>query len=374
MKLLLVIGTRPEAIKMAPLLRRLMVQDKIEFKICSTGQHKDLLDSILDFFNLSIDYDLALMSSNQGLHGLTSSIITKTKPIFEDYKPDYVLVHGDTTTSFASALAAFYSGIKVAHVEAGLRTHNKNAPFPEELNRAMTARIADIHFSPTKASKNNLEAEGVLENVFITGNTVIDALHDALEIIDENDTEILFLKNNIDFEKKKIILFTGHRRENFGGGFESIFSSLSKLMKERNDITIVYPVHPNPNVKLMAEKYFNNNENIKLISPLSYGPFIWLLKKSHIILTDSGGIQEEAPSLGKPVLVLREATERPEAVEAGTVILVGTNKEKIFNWVNSLLNNPELYEKMSGLINPYGDGKASDRIINYFNDLNLKNE
>jgi len=366
MKLLLVIGTRPEAIKMAPLVRRLMVQDKIEFKTCSTGQHKDLLDSILGFFNLSIDYDLALMSSNQGLHGLTSSIITKTKPIFEDYKPDYVLVHGDTTTSFASALAAFYSGIKVAHVEAGLRTFNKTAPFPEEMNRTLTGRIADVHFAPTELSKLNLLNEGTTENVFVTGNTVIDALHDALDLIDEESNEIKYLKTLLTNDRKKILLFTGHRRENFGTGFDAIFEGLNQLTVERNDITIVYPVHPNPNVKKCALKYFKNNSDIHLVEPLSYGAFIWLLKKSYLILTDSGGIQEEAPSLGKPVLVLREVTERPEAVEAGTVILVGTDKDMMKQITHELLDNTDLYNKMSAINNPYGDGKATERIVEYF--------
>jgi len=366
MKLLVVIGTRPEAIKIAPLIRRLKLQEKIEFKICCTGQHKELLDSIVNFFSLNIDYNLNIMSINQGLNGLTSSIITSIKPIFDEYKPDFVLVHGDTTTSFASALAAFYSGIKIAHVEAGLRTFNKHSPFPEEMNRTLTARLADIHFSPTNSSKENLIKEGIFENVVITGNTVIDALYDAIELIDESDPEILDLKNKIDFDNKKIILFTGHRRENFGNGFESIFSGLSKLLNKRNDIIIIYPVHPNPNVKLVAEKYFKNNPNIFLIKPLSYGPFIWLLKKSYLILTDSGGIQEEAPSLGKPVLVLREFTERPEAVNAGTVILIGTDELKLIETTTKLIEDKAFYTKMSELINPYGDGKASERIINYF--------
>jgi len=366
MKLLLVIGTRPEAIKMAPLIRRLKHQDKIDFKVCCTGQHKDLLDPIVEFFNLDLDYNLNIMSVNQGLNGLTSSIITCIKPVYDEYRPDFVLVHGDTTTSFASALAAFYSGIKVAHVEAGLRTFNKNSPFPEEMNRTLTARLADIHFSPTNSSMQNLLNEGISENVIVTGNTVIDALYDAIELIDENDQEVLNLKNKIDFENKKIILFTGHRRENFGDGFESIFSGLAKILKNRSDIIIVYPVHPNPNVKLVAEKYFKNNPNILLIKPLSYGPFIWLLKKSHLILTDSGGIQEEAPSLGKPVLVLRELTERPEAVTAGTVILIGTDEAKLIETTTKLLEDETFYKKMSELINPYGDGKASERIINYF--------
>lgn len=369
MKLLIVIGTRPEAIKMAPLIKRLKSNKKIEFKVCCTGQHRDLLIPILNFFEIYIDFNLELMTQNQGLEGLTSSIILNLKPVLNDYKPDYVIVHGDTTTSFASALGAFYSGIKVAHVEAGLRTFNKNAPFPEEMNRTLTARIADIHFAPTNSSKQNLEAEGICKNILITGNTVIDALYDAIKLVNENDEEINYLKKNIDFNNKKIILFTGHRRENFGDGFESIFRSIGKLLKERNDIEIVYPVHPNPLVKSVAEKYFKNYKNLHLINPLSYGPFIWLLKKSYIVLTDSGGIQEEAPSLGKPVLVLREVTERPEAVKSGTVILVGTNENKIFDFTIKLLDDSKFYKKMSELINPYGDGLASDRIINFFNNL-----
>lgn len=328
MKLLVVIGTRPEAIKMAPLIKRLHATKGIVVKLCNTGQHKDLLDPVIDFFNLEMDYNLDVMVHNQGLGGLTSAILQKMGAIFDEYKPDYVLVHGDTTTSFAAALAAFYAGIKVAHVEAGLRTYNKMAPFPEEMNRTLTARLADVHFAPTKLAESNLHNEGITCNVCVTGNTVIDALYDGIELLDEATPGISLLKEQLGNGNKKIILLTGHRRENFGAGFDAIFSGLNQLTQERDDIVIVYPVHPNPNVKNDAVRFFGKNPAVLLIDPLDYGTFIWLLRRSYLILTDSGGIQEEAPSLSKPVLVLREVTERPEAVKAGTVILVGTDVVK----------------------------------------------
>ncbi len=368
MRLLITIGTRPEAIKMAPLIKRLKLVKGIETKLCNTGQHKDLLDPILDFFNLDVHYNLNAMVHNQGLAGLTNSILLSMPKVFESYNPDYVLVHGDTTTSFATSLSSFYSGIKIAHIEAGLRTFDKYAPFPEEMNRSLTGRLADVHFAPTSTAKANLLLEGISKNVIITGNTVIDALYDAIELVDENHQEIVSLKNLIDFDKK-IILFTGHRRENFGNGFDSVFKTINELTESRDDIVIVYPVHPNPNVRNSAESFFKGNKSVHLIAPLSYGSFIWLLKKSFLVLTDSGGIQEEAPSIGKPVLVLREVTERPEAVKAGTVILVGTNTEKLKNTTNLLLDDPIFYSKMTSINNPYGDGKASERIINYFKSL-----
>jgi UDP-N-acetylglucosamine 2-epimerase (non-hydrolysing) len=368
MKLLVVIGTRPEAIKMAPLIKKLGKVDGIVCKVCNTGQHKDLLNPILDFFKTGVDYSLDVMLPKQSLHQLTANIITNIRPVFEEYLPDYVLVHGDTTTSFAVSLAAFYSGIKVAHVEAGLRTFNKLAPFPEEINRSLTARLADVHFAPTPLAAQNLAKEGITQQVIVTGNTVIDALYDAIRLINEGDDEIVKLKQTIDFSKK-LILFTGHRRENFGAGFEQIFEALKELTENRDDVQIVYPVHPNPNVKLLAEKYFADSEKIKLIAPLSYGPFTWLMQQSYLIMTDSGGIQEEAPSLGKPVLVLREVTERPEAVEAGTVSIVGTDKEKIKALTLRLLDDTNFYQEFSRKINPYGDGKASERIADYFVSL-----
>lgn len=364
MKILLVIGTRPEAIKMAPVIRRLSKVASIECRVCNTGQHQDLLDPVLNFFNIQVHYSLGVMKPNQTLHQLTASIITQLQPVLDEYQPEYVLVHGDTTTSFAAALAAFYSGVKIAHVEAGLRTFNKKAPFPEEINRSLTARLADVHFAPTRLAAENLLQEGIENNLLVTGNTVIDALYEALELIDEHDNTITALKAQIDFSKK-IILFTGHRRENFGQGFEQIFAALKEITEQRTDIQIVYPVHPNPNVKLLAEKYFAGSTAIQLIAPLSYGPFTWLMQQSYMIMTDSGGIQEEAPSLGKPVLVLREVTERPEAVKAGTVLLVGTDKEKIKSFTLQLLDDTDFYQEFSKKINPYGDGKASERIVDY---------
>ena len=368
MKILVTIGTRPEAIKMAPLINRLKRVPSIETKVCNTGQHKHLVIPIFDFFGIQADFSIDTMIPNQGLHGLTAAIIEKTKLVFDEFQPDYVLIHGDTTTSFASALSAFYSGCKVAHVEAGLRTYNKLAPFPEEMNRTLNSQLADIHFAPTQSAAENLGRAGIIKNVLVTGNTVIDALLDAIELVNENDAEIQYLKQQIDFTKK-IILFTGHRRENFGKGFDDVFSAVKEITESRDDIMIIYPVHPNPNVKLSAEKYFESNNQVKLIRPLSYGPFVWLMQKCHLILTDSGGIQEEAPSLGKPVLVLRELTERPEAVAAGTVIVVGTNQEKIISCTNRLLDDQSFYKEMTSLVNPYGDGKASERIIEFFTQI-----
>lgn len=368
MKILFVIGTRPEAIKMAPLIKKFNTNSQFQVIVCNTGQHKDLLDPIINFFNIKIDYNLFTMEDSQTLEGVTSKILLNLPKIFKEVNPDFIFVHGDTTTSFSAALAAFYSKIKIAHIEAGLRTFNKMAPFPEEMNRTLTARLSDIHFAPTAEAGKNLHSEGVVNDVIITGNTVIDALLEAVELINVNNVEIVALNKNIDFSKK-VILFTGHRRENFGNGFEKIFSALTKLTKNRDDVVVVYPVHPNPNVKLLAEKHFINNQNIYLINPLGYDSFIWLLKKSFLVITDSGGIQEEAPSLGKPVLVLRDETERPEAVAAGTVILVGSDEDKILHEANLLLNDDVHYKKMSELNNPYGDGKASERIVNFFVEL-----
>ncbi len=355
---------------MAPLIRRLQQTPGVETRLCNTGQHRDLLDPILIFFALTVNYSLEVMVEGQGLPQLTSTIILKTQPVFQDFQPDYVLVHGDTTTSFAASLSAFYSGLKVVHIEAGLRTYQKTAPFPEEINRQLTAVLADIHFAPTQTAANNLLSEGISKNVFVTGNTVIDAMLDAVLLINEEVEEVKELKHKIDFSKK-IILFTGHRRENFGSGFEEIFSALQVIVRDRDDVVIVYPVHPNPKVKEVAEKYFDNSDKIHLIAPLNYGAFVWLMKQSYIILTDSGGIQEEAPSLGKPVLVLREVTERPEAVEAGTVILVGTDQRKIIDTTIRLVDDTHFYHQMSVINNPYGDGKACDRIIGYLKELSV---
>ena len=354
---------------MAPLLLKFKESSEFKVALCNTGQHKDLLDPILTFFKIKADYNLDVMKPNQSLHQLTASILLSTKIVYDDFKPDYVLVHGDTTTSFAASLSAFYNNIKVAHIEAGLRTFNKRAPFPEEINRSINGRLADIHFAPTESSKNNLIKEDIdASTVIVTGNTVIDALLASLNLVPLD--RIKDLQNLI--ENKKVILFTGHRRENFNGGFEEVFRCLADLTECRDDTLIIYPVHPNPNVKLLAQQYFKNSKKIILIDPLDYGEFVWLMEKSYLIITDSGGIQEEAPSLGKPVLVIREVTERPEAVVSGTVILVGTDYEKIMVNTNKLLDDQAFYSKMASIINPYGDGKASERIINFF--LNQINE
>jgi UDP-N-acetylglucosamine 2-epimerase (non-hydrolysing) len=370
-KNLIVFGTRPEAIKMAPLVKEFKKYAELfDTRVCVTAQHREMLDQVLGFFEIIPDYDLDLMKPNQNLYSLTSDIILGLKSILEDFKPDYVYVHGDTTTTMATSIAAFYSGAKVCHVEAGLRTHNKLSPFPEEINRQVTGRIADIHFAPTITSKNNLLQENVAESkVLITGNTVIDALLESTNRVKEiKNEEIDFLKNEIDFSKR-IILVTGHRRENHGDGFINICAALKEIALQNPNVQIIYPVHLNPNVKGPVYEILGDVTNIKLINPLAYPAFVWLMNQSTLIITDSGGVQEEAPSLGKPVLVMRDTTERPEAVEAGTVILVGTDKNRIIEECNSLLNNKEQYEQMSALHNPYGDGKACERIVNYIKEV-----
>lgn len=369
-KNLIVFGTRPEAIKMAPLVKAFQKDINFETKVCVTAQHREMLDQVLEFFEITPDFDLDLMKPNQNLYSLTSDIILGLKPLLEDFKPDYVYVHGDTTTTMATSIAAFYSGAKVCHVEAGLRTHNKLSPFPEEINRQVTGRIADVHFAPTVTSKNNLLQENVVKSsVLITGNTVIDALLDSANRVQEiKNAEIDSLKKEIDFSKR-IILVTGHRRENHGDGFINICAALKGIALQNTKVEIIYPVHLNPNVKGPVYEILGNIENIKLIDPLAYPAFVWLMNQSYIIITDSGGVQEEAPSLGKPVLVMRDTTERPEAVEAGTVILVGTDKNRIIEECNSLLNDQERYKKMSALHNPYGDGKACQRIVDHIKEL-----
>ncbi|GAB6008060.1 non-hydrolyzing UDP-N-acetylglucosamine 2-epimerase [Dysgonomonas reticulitermitis] len=363
-KLLLIFGTRPEAIKMAPLVKGFQnYTEDFEVKVCVTAQHRQMLDQVLQFFEIKPDYDMNLMRPGQNLYQLTADVVTGLKPILEEFKPEYVLVHGDTTTSTAAALAAYYAGAKVCHVEAGLRTYNKYAPFPEEMNRQITGRLTDIHFSPTEAAKDNLASEGIIGDVYVTGNTVIDALLYATDKLQSySDEEILGLQNNIDFSKR-IVLVTGHRRENFGNGFINICNAILEIAKD-NSVQIIYPVHLNPNVSDPVNSLLSNHPNIKLIAPLAYPAFVWLMEKSHLILTDSGGVQEEAPSLGKPVLVMRNTTERPEAVEAGTVKLVGTDKDKIVEETRLLLNNKEYYNTMQKRHNPYGDGSAVKRIIN----------
>lgn len=365
-KILFVIGTRPEAIKIAPLILEMKKQKAyFEIKVCLTAQHRQMLDQVLTFFDIVADYDLNLMKPNQNLHTLTADIIVELKKIYEDFKPHWVIVHGDTTTSTSAALSSFYSGINVAHVEAGLRTYNYQSPFPEEMNRCLTSKLASLHFSPTKTSKDNLIKENISEKyVYVTGNTVIDALKLGLQKINEiENEEIKYLKSILDFNKR-IILVTGHRRENFGNGFEQICEALKDLANENtSSVEIVYPVHLNPNVQDPVNKLLSQIPNIKLVKPLGYESFIWMMNNSFMIITDSGGIQEEAPSLGKPVLVLRNTTERPEAVEAGTVVLVGTEKEKIIEEAKKLLVDDYYYLNMSNKHNPYGDGYATQRII-----------
>ena len=368
---MLVFGTRPEAIKMAPLVKEFEKHTDMDTRVCVTAQHREMLDQVLEFFEITPQYDLDLMRPNQNLYTLTATIITELKAVLEDFKPDFVYVHGDTTTTMAASIAAFYSGAKVCHVEAGLRTHNKWSPFPEEINRQVTGRLTDYHFAPTVTSKENLLKENIAEeNIIVTGNTVIDALLFSTEKVQHLDNaEINHLKTIVT-PKKKLILVTGHRRENHGQGFINICEALKDIAQNNPDVQIIYPVHLNPNVQKPVYELLSAVSNIHLIDPLAYPAFVWLMNQSYLIITDSGGVQEEAPSLGKPVLVMRDTTERPEAVDAGTVILVGTNKEKIISECQQLLNNTERYTKMSSLHNPYGDGKACARIVQYINEAN----
>ena len=370
-KVLIVFGTRPEAIKMAPLIRSFLSnQEHYVTKICVTAQHREMLDMVLDFFEIKPDYDLNLMQPGQDLFQITGRVITEIQPVLNDFKPDLVFVHGDTTTSTMSALAAFYFGAKVCHIEAGLRTYNKHSPFPEEINRQLTTRLTDLHFAPTIAAKNNLIAEGINEsNIKVTGNTVIDALFWTCNKLKnyEND-EIRFLKRLINTDKK-LILITGHRRENFGDGFIDICKAI-KQIASRSDVQCIYPVHLNPNVQKPVKDLLGDLANVELIDPLGYPAFVWLMIQSIFILTDSGGIQEEAPSLGKPVLVMRNTTERPEAVQSGSVQLVGTDQEKIVNKANALLDNVDIYTAMSKNHNPYGNGNACTEILDFLSCRN----
>ena len=373
-KNLIVFGTRPEAIKMAPLVKAFQQDAAFETKVCVTAQHREMLDQVLEFFEITPDYDLNLMKPGQNLYGLTADILTGLKDVLEGFKPDYVYVHGDTTTSMAAAIAGFYAGAKVAHVEAGLRTHNKLSPFPEEANRQITGRITDVHLAPTPASKENLLKENIDEStITVTGNTVIDALlFSSAKVENYENEEIASLKALVD-PNKKLILVTGHRRENHGQGFINICEALKEIAVSNADVQIIYPVHLNPNVKGPVYEILSGIANIHLIDPLSYPSFVWLMNQSYLIITDSGGVQEEAPSLGKPVLVMRDTTERPEAVDAGTVILVGTDKNKIVAEAQDLLSNTDRYQAMSALHNPYGDGKACERIIEFIKELKLEN-
>ena len=370
-KILHVFGTRPEAIKMAPLVKACEANNNLESSVCVTAQHREMLDQVLDLFDIVPEYDLNLMMPGQTLNDVTSAILLKLKPILLEYQPDLLLVHGDTATTFAASLAAYYEKIDVGHVEAGLRTGNIYSPWPEEINRKLTGSIARFHFAPTSVSKQNLINEGISGNqICITGNTVIDALLSVKEKIETNLAlahRLSLQFNTIDFSKKLIVV-TGHRRENFGSGFEAICSALAQLAEKRPDLEIVYPVHLNPNVQTPVRKYLSDYKNIHLIEPLDYLPFIYLMMKSNIILTDSGGIQEEAPSLGKPVLVMRDTTERPEALAAGTVKLVGTNSSQIVHEVIELLDDATKYGQMSRAANPYGDGKACYKILDFIEE------
>ncbi|MFT5852192.1 MAG: UDP-N-acetylglucosamine 2-epimerase (non-hydrolyzing) [Colwellia sp.] len=365
-KVLTVFGTRPEAIKMAPLVHALSGDERFEARCCVTAQHREMLDQVLELFEITPDYDLNLMKEGQTLNEVTSRILLELNPVLEEFKPDVVLVHGDTATTFAAALAAYYQQIPVGHVEAGLRTDNIYSPWPEEGNRKLTGSLTKYHFAPTETSKNNLIKENIGENnIIITGNTVIDALLLIQEKI-KNDTKLSYsLASQFPFldERKKLILVTGHRRESFGGGFERICEALAITANAHPDCQILYPMHLNPNVREPVNRILSGIDNIYLIEPQQYLPFVYLMGRSHIILTDSGGIQEEAPSLGKPVLVMRDTTERPEAVEAGTVKLVGTKIDELVSNLNELLTNKELYKKMSFSHNPYGDGKACQKIL-----------
>lgn len=375
-KVLLVFGTRPEAIKMAPLVKEFLRHPEMyDTKVCVTAQHRQMLDQVLEVFDIKPDYDLNIMAPNQDLYDVTAKVLLGMRPVLKDFAPDVVLVHGDTTTSMAAGLAAFYQQIKVAHVEAGLRTYNLMSPWPEEMNRQWTDRISDYCFAPTATSKDNLLSEKIdPAKVYVTGNTVIDALHMAVDIIAtkaglQHELNATIAEKGYDVEtnvlkqKRKFILVTGHRRENFGEGFLNICKALKAIAQANPDLDIVYPVHLNPNVQKPVYELLNGISNVYLISPLDYLPFVYMMQQSYLILTDSGGVQEEAPSLGKPVLVMRDTTERPEAVDAGTVKLVGTSYEMIVENTLSLLNNASEYERMSRANNPYGDGKACQRIV-----------
>lgn len=374
---MLIFGTRPEAIKMAPLVKELQKHPKaFESLVCVTGQHRELLDQVLRVFDITPDYDLNIMKQGQDLYDITSRVLTGMREILQKAKPDLVLVHGDTTTSTASALAAFYQQIPVGHVEAGLRTRNIYSPWPEEMNRQITGRLATYHFTPTTLSKKNLQEECVQGKIIVTGNTVIDALHMVTDRLSQDkvlakEQEAALLKASYDVMRldngRKLILITGHRRENFGEGFINMITAIKDLTRKYPDVDFVYPMHLNPNVRKPIHEVFGKDlsclGNIFFIEPLQYLEFVYLMERAYIVLTDSGGIQEEAPGLGKPVLVMRDTTERPEAVEAGTVHLVGTDYNLIIKEVSTLLENREAYQKMAKAVNPYGDGKACKRIV-----------
>lgn len=360
-KIMSVFGTRPEAIKMAPVVKALEKDSNFESFVCVTAQHREMLDQVLDLFEIKPDYDLNIMKSGQTLSEITARVLTKLEAVLKEVQPDMVLVHGDTSTTFTSALCAFYNRVKVGHVEAGLRSFDLYSPFPEEGNRLLVGRLTNLHFSPTESNVQNLLAEGISEDIIVkTGNTVIDALKYAIEddyVFDEA------LLNELDYENRKVIILTSHRSENIGQPMENIFSATRRLADDYEDIDIVFPMHLNPKVRNIAYKHLENHERIHLIEPLEYKPFANLMSRAYLVLTDSGGIQEEAPALGSPALVLRTETERPEAVEAGTVKMAGVEEDMIYSLASRLISDSEAYGKMANAVNPYGDGHASERIL-----------
>ncbi len=359
--LLFIFGTRPEAIKLAPIIKVFEAEQEFDVKVCVTAQHREMLDQVLQFFNIRVDFDLDLMQPNQSLFSLTSKAMTQLEGVMRDAKPDVVFVQGDTTSVLVGALSAFYAKAKIAHIEAGLRSGNKRVPYPEEMNRLLCSRLADFHFTPTISASNNLRLEGISEHVYMVGNSVIDALHIATDRVEKEDAAYALLFPQIDFDTR-IILVTCHRRENFGEPFQNICEAILKIANSYPDVSFVYPVHLNPNIKQIADRLLIA-PNIVLLPPLDYAPFVWLMNKSYLVLTDSGGIQEEAPALGKPVLVLRDVTERKESIEAGTARLVGTEKINIVNALTNLLDNKVAYKTMSESINPYGSGNTSKQIV-----------
>lgn len=377
MKVLFAFGTRPEAIKMAPLVKELEADSNFRVEVAVTAQHREMLDQVLNLFEITPDYDLDIMKAGQDLYGVTSQVLLGMKEVLAESRPDLVLVHGDTATTFAASLAAFYNKTAVGHIEAGLRTHNLYSPWPEEANRQLTGRLAKWHFAPTERNRKDLLAEAVDEsNIVVTGNTVIDALQWVSQKISKSDSLRNSIKEQlanagltVELSNHRYVLITGHRRENFGTGFENICAALKVLAEQYPSVHFVYPVHLNPNVQKPVKSLLGDLDNVHLIEPLGYEPFVYLMQNSHMVLTDSGGVQEEAPGLGKPVLVMRDTTERPEAVDAGTVKLVGTSVEKIVSEVASLLSYDDVYKNMSRAHNPYGDGKACSRVREFLKTL-----
>lgn len=365
-KILIIFGTRPEAIKLAKLIKILKKNKKFNVKVCVTGQHNEMLHQVLKLFKIKPDYNFKVMKTNQSLNLLGSKILEKVNTVLIKYRPDILLVHGDTTTAYISSLAAFQNKVKIGHIEAGLRTHNLKFPYPEEFNRKSISTMADLHFAPTTNATLNLINENISKNLIIkTGNTIVDTLHYSIKILYSNSNLLKKVKKNFSFinYKKKLIVVTAHRRENYGNGIKNICLALKEIIKKNKNVQIVYPLHLNPKVAGVVKKYLSNVSNIYLLQPLDYFSFIYLMKVSHLILTDSGGIQEEAPTFKKPVLVLRNETERPEAKNCGAAIMVGTNKYKIIRFTSLLLNNKKFYKKMTKIKNPYGDGKATERIV-----------